>query len=269
MANLSDILHDIPPSRDDDAFQTSTWPISDILQRQHSNSISRTHRPPIHRTPPPHRLQPHLARHAPAPRPAPHNRQPLRAHLLHRQRLLIRRLRIARILPRVRNLILQPLEQRVHRKRQQRAQARPQPVDPVISLKPARHHRRPEAPHRVDACAREVRAGHVRDEDADADAHRREERRAVLLHGEEVHRQHELCREEHFDEEALRRVGAAAEAVCHVEMAWEQGRDDCGGGDARGDLRRHDDECSERLYGSDEDKSQRDLDISLHISIHV
>jgi hypothetical protein len=45
-------------------------------------------------------------------------------------------------------------------------------------------------------------------------------------------------------------------------VAGEQGRDDGGGGDARDDLGWHDDECAERLDGSDEDESQRDLFIS-------
>lgn len=128
-------------------------------------------------------------------------------------------------------MILQPLQKAVHRKGEQRAHEWSSPVNPLVARE-AGDYTRAKGSSWVDAGAGEVCAAKVRDEDGEADAQGGQEGGAVLLHGEEVDRDDELRREEHFDEEAAGDAGAGRELVGDEERAGEQGVGDCGGGNA-------------------------------------
>lgn len=132
-------------------------------------------------------------------------------------------------------VVLQPLQKAVDCKGEQGAHEWSSPVNPLVARE-AGDYARAKGPSWVDAGAGEVCAAKVRDEDGEADAQGGQEGGAVLLHGEEIYCDDELCCEEHFDEEAAGDAGAGRELVGDEERAWEQGVGDCGGGNAGDNL---------------------------------
>lgn len=149
------------------------------------------------------------------------------------------RLDVCVILARVGGVVLQPLHERVHAKREDRAHARAQPVDPVIPNEPG-DDSGTEGSGRVDGGAGEVCASNVCNEDGDSNADGGKEGGSMLLHREEVDGEDELRCEEHLEEETLDDAGAVAqrvgdtqragqEAICHgscCDTGDELGRDD-------------------------------------------
>lgn len=153
------------------------------------------------------------------------------------------------VLARVGALVLEPLEDLVDGKGEEGAHQWADPVDVVVADE-ALDAGGAEGSRRVDGSAGVVDADDVGDEDGDANANGREVRGLVLLHGEEVHRQHELRGEEHFQEDALDLGGSVAERVGHGERSREQPVHDGGGGDGRNKLGRDDEDASEGLDGT-------------------
>lgn len=124
-------------------------------------------------------------------------------------------LNLGAVLTRIRRLVPQQLHQPIKPRGDDRPQARPDPVDPVIAVEAGQHDARPKTPRRVQAGAREVRARQHGDEQRQAEPDGRDEGGPLLLDGQEKHGEDEEDGQEHLDEDALRDRGAAAEGGAH------------------------------------------------------
>jgi hypothetical protein len=87
----------------------------------------------------------------------------------------------------------------------------------------------------------------VGNEDGDANANGSKVCCLLLLHGKEVHGQHELCRQEHLQKDALDLGRSIAERVGHGERIRQQAVND-GGGSNGGNKLCWDDDSSRPVY---------------------
>lgn len=94
----------------------------------------------------------------------------------------------------------------------------------MIPLKAPSSDTRPKAPGGIERGARVIDAGNLRHEQREPDADGRDERVLALLRRQHQHREDELARQEHFEEDALRnrharrqrRAGCADRARDHA-----------------------------------------------------
>lgn len=165
---------------------------------------------------------------------------------------------IIRVLARVRRLVLQPLEDTVHPKRQSGTHKRTQPEDPMDAHKP-RDDGWAERSSRVDGGARVVCTSNVCQEGRDTNTNGRQVRGAMFLHGEEIYGDDELGGEEHLEEETLGCAGAVAELVGDAEGTGEEAVCHGGGGNGGDELGWEDEQGTNRFDGADEDQAECDL----------
>ena len=157
------------------------------------------------------------------------------------------------------SLVLEPLEDLVASKGQERTHEGTEPVDPVVADKIARDDGRTKRTGRVDRGAGPVGGADVCDEDGDTNANWGQVGAAVLLNGQEVHSQHQLSSEEHLHKDTLGLAGAISECVGNEKRAWGQairnGRS-CNSGD---ELCGDDQEAIEWLNSTDEQQTDSHL----------
>jgi hypothetical protein len=135
-----------------------------------SNNATQCKRKP---TPPPHHIVSVISsQHYITPSHPSHYPSPPSLNPHSRLRALLPLLVLLRIiiLPRVRDLILQNLDELVKHDRQDRSNSRPSPVDPVLRVERARNDARPEAACGVERAACVVDADELGDEEREADA---------------------------------------------------------------------------------------------------
>ena len=121
-----------------------------------------------------------------------------------------------RILAWVYRLVLQELEDLVEAHRNQSSDKRTDPVDPVLRLELGCNYAWPQAARRVEAAARVVHAAQFGNEKREPDAHRSNKGSPVLLRGQHEDREHELERENRFDEDTLNQADARGERSADV-----------------------------------------------------